>query len=89
MEIDTIKDLTIEIIMLKAQEEEECNQILASLSAKVYERVNEINNAVQVIGKYDFIMAKGKYSVAIGGNEITITDNEVVDLKKSKTSNAG
>lgn len=84
VEIDTIKDLTIEIIMLKAQEEEECNQILASLSAKVYERVNEINNAVHVIGKYDFIMAKGKYSVAIGGNEITITDNEVVDLKKAR-----
>ena len=84
IEIDAIKDLTVEIIMLKAQEEEECNQILWALSAKVLERAAEINNAIHIIGKYDYIMAKGKYSVAIGGNEIEIRDDEVVDLKKAR-----
>lgn len=84
VEIDSIKDLTIEIIMLKAQEEEECIQILGELSQKVYSRIGEIKSAVQIIGKYDFILAKGKYSVAIGGNEIDIRDDEVVDLKKAR-----
>jgi len=84
IEIDSIKDLTVEIIMLKAQEIEECNQILMALTEKISEKINEIRSAVHVIGKYDFIMAKAKYSVAIGGNEIEIRDDEVIDLKKAR-----
>jgi len=84
VEIDTIKDLTVEIIMLKSQEEEECTQILRVLSGKIDERNNEIRSAIHIIGKYDFIMAKGKYSVNIGGNEIDIRDDEVINLKKAR-----
>lgn len=84
VEIDSIKDLTVEIIMLKAQEDEECNQILMALSELISNRLDEIKSAIHVIGKYDFIMAKGKYSVAIGGNEIEIRDDEVIDLKQAR-----
>jgi MutS2 family protein len=84
VEIESISDLTVEIIMLKAQEVEECNQILMRLSESVNERSPEIWNAIQILGKYDFIMAKGKYSVAIGGNEIEITDDERIDLIKAR-----
>lgn len=84
VEIDTIKDLTVEIIMLKAQEEEECNQILMRLSNLVYESINGIKDAVFIIGKYDFIFAKGKYSIAIAGQEIKITDDEKIHLIKAR-----
>jgi dsDNA-specific endonuclease/ATPase MutS2 len=84
VEIDEIKDLTVEIIMLKAQEDEECNQILWRLSGLISEQLNSINDAVFIIGKYDFIFAKAKYSIAIGGNEINITDDEVIHLKKAR-----
>ncbi len=84
VEIDSIKDLTVEIIMLKAQEAEECYQILMTLSGKVLERANEIGNAIHIIGKYDFIMAKGKYSISIGGNPIEIRDDETIHLKKAR-----
>jgi len=84
IEIESIKDITVEIIMLKAQEVEECNQILMRLSALVNERVDEIWNAIHILGKYDFIMAKAKYSVAIGGNEIDITDDETINLLKAR-----
>lgn len=84
VEIDSIKDLNVEIIMLKAQEEEACNEILRRLSDLVFGHVNGINDAVHIIGAYDFIFAKAKYSVAIGGNEIKIRDDEVIDLKKAR-----
>jgi dsDNA-specific endonuclease/ATPase MutS2 len=70
--------------MLKAQEEEECNQILRMLSGKINENLNAISDAVFIIGKYDFIFSKGKYSVAIGGNEIEIRDDETINLKKAR-----
>ncbi|MBI9011421.1 MAG: endonuclease MutS2 [Clostridiales bacterium] len=84
VEIDEIKDLTVEIIMLKAQEEEECNRILWMLSGLILDNINGINDAVFIIGKYDFIFAKGKYSVSIGGREIEIRDDEVINLKKAR-----
>ncbi len=84
VEIDSIKDLTVEIVMLRAQEKEECNQILMTLSGMIFENLNSISDAIFIIGKYDFIFAKGKYSVAIGGNEIDIGDNEIINLKKAR-----
>lgn len=84
IEIDTIKDLTVEIIMLKSQEEEECYQILRTLSGMIFENINAIGNAIKIIGAYDFIFAKGRYSVSISGNEIDIRDDEVIDLKKAR-----
>ncbi len=84
VEIESIKDYTVEIIMLKAQEEEECNQILKRLSDLINQRLTDVKNAIHILGKYDFIMAKGKYSVAIGGNEIEIRDDEIIDLKKAR-----
>jgi dsDNA-specific endonuclease/ATPase MutS2 len=84
MEIDAVKDLTVEIIMLKAQEEEECNRILMTLSGMIYDNKNPIGDAIHIIGAYDFIFAKGRYSVAIGGNEIDIRDDEIIDLKKAR-----
>lgn len=82
VEIDGIKDLTVEIIMLKSQEEEECNKILMTLSRMILDNMNAISDSIHIIGAYDFIFAKAKYSVAIGGNEINIKDDEIIDLKK-------
>lgn len=84
IEIDSIKDLTIEIIMLKSQEEEECIRILMMLSGMIFENINTIRDSIHIIGTYDFIFAKGKYSVEIGGNEIVIRDDEIIDLKKAR-----
>lgn len=84
VEIDAIKDLTVEIIMLKSQEVEECNQILWRLAGMISEHLQGIQDAIFIIGKYDFIFAKAKYSLAIGGNAINITDNEVIDLKQAR-----
>lgn len=84
VEIDEIKDLTVEIIMLKAQEVEECNRILMVLSNLIGDQLMAIKDSIYVIGKYDFIFAKGKYSIAIGGREIDITDDEVIHLNKAR-----
>ena len=52
IEIDAIKDLTVEIIMLKSQEDEECNQILWSLTGRINEELNAISDATYIIGRW-------------------------------------
>ncbi|MBS7528264.1 endonuclease MutS2 [Fusibacter paucivorans] len=84
IEIESIKDLTVEIIMLESQEREECYQILKRLTQSILEHHDAIVAAIQIVGKYDFIMAKGKYTIAIGGYPIDITDNEIIHLKKAR-----
>jgi dsDNA-specific endonuclease/ATPase MutS2 len=84
MEIDSIKELTVEIVMLKAQEVEECNVILMRLSNLVFEHIQGIKDAIYILGKYDYIFSKAKYSIAIGGNEIEIRDDESIKLKKAR-----
>lgn len=84
IEIESIKDLTVEIIMLKAQEVEACNVVLMTLSNMIGDKMQQIRDAVFVIGKYDFIFAKAKYSIAIGGRTLEITDDEVIHLNKAR-----
>jgi dsDNA-specific endonuclease/ATPase MutS2 len=84
IEIDAIKDLTIEIVMLKAQETEICYQILCDLTERINLIEDRIVQAVHIVGKYDFIMAKAKYAASIHGRAITITDDEVINLKKAR-----
>lgn len=84
VEIESIRDYSIEMVMLKSQEEEECYQILKSLSQMILGNIQGIRNALQIVAGYDFVFAKGKYSIAIGGNEIEIRDDEVIDLKKAR-----
>jgi dsDNA-specific endonuclease/ATPase MutS2 len=84
IEIDSIKDLTVEIMMYKSQEEEECYQILRTLSGLVLEHMDSIKGAVRIVANYDFIFSKAKYSVAIAGNEIEIKDDETIHLLKAR-----
>lgn len=84
IEIASISEYTVEIVMLQSQEEEECQQILMTLSNAIADKLHDIWNAIHIIGKYDFIMAKARYSLDIGGNEITITDDECINLKKAR-----
>jgi len=84
MELDSIKDFNVEIVMLRAQEVEECYEVRKRLSDMLGENIDSIGAAVNTIGKYDFIFAKAKYSISIGGNEIKITDDEVISLKKAR-----
>jgi dsDNA-specific endonuclease/ATPase MutS2 len=84
IEIESIKDLTVEIIMLESQEREECYQILKRLTESMLTYHDALVAAIQIIGKYDFIMAKGKYAVAIGGYPIALSDDESIVLKKAR-----
>lgn len=83
IEIDSIKDLTVEIMIYKSQEEEECYQILRKLSSMVLEHIDSIKGAINIIAKYDFIFSRAKYSIDIGGKEIEIRDDETINLKKA------
>jgi len=69
-----VSKFTSELMKLKEDEANEEYQILSYLTGLVREYINEIKTNVEVIGLYDMIFAKAKYSISIGGISPDIND---------------
>ncbi|MBP1925320.1 dsDNA-specific endonuclease/ATPase MutS2 [Sedimentibacter acidaminivorans] len=69
-----VSKFTSELMKLKEDESNEEYQILSYLTGLVREYINEIKTNVEVIGLYDMIFAKAKYSISIGGISPDIND---------------
>ena len=69
-----VSKFTSELMKLKEDELNEEYQILSYLTGLVREYINEIKTNVEVIGLYDIIFAKAKYSISIGGISPDIND---------------
>ncbi len=63
LEPTTVTKHTLELEVLKVEEQVEVFKILATLTALVYSRLFDLKMNVEVIAKYDMIFAKAKYSV--------------------------
>lgn len=68
----------------KIKEHEEIERILAELSAQVGEHAAEIATNEKIMAKIDFIMAKGKLSVSMKGQEPFINDKQYIDLRNAR-----
>ncbi|MCG0056809.1 hypothetical protein L6R34_31065, partial [Escherichia coli] len=58
----SITKLNAELAILKAEEEVEEYQILASLTGLVLEKLADIHINLELISQYDMVFAKAKYS---------------------------
>jgi len=74
IEPSIVSKFTSELIKLKEDESNEEYQILSYLTGLVREYINEIKTNVDVIGLYDMIFAKAKYSISIEGISPDIND---------------
>ncbi len=84
MEPSAITKLTNELSILKAQEESEEYQILATISGYIALHIKEIKINLEVMAEYDFVFAKAKYSNSINGIEVKINNNDYIKIVKGK-----
>ncbi|WP_019227012.1 endonuclease MutS2 [Sedimentibacter sp. B4] len=80
IEPSMVSKLTAELMQLRAEESNEEYQILCYLTGMVREYINELKTNVEVIGLYDMILAKAKYSISIGGISPDINDYGYINI---------
>lgn len=73
-----------EVRRLKADEQREIERILGELSAAVRAVAQESLISTEALGRLDFIMAKGRYSVALDGLTPVILNEPRLELKKAR-----
>ena len=79
-----ISKLNAELATLKAEESMEEYQILATISGTIYEEVRQININIELIGQYDMIFAKAKFSKRMDGIEPKLNNHGYIKLKNCK-----
>lgn len=67
MTLTSVEALTSELEVLRLEEENECFQILSTLSGIILLEEEAVEQNIQLMGQIDFIFAKSKYSIDIKG----------------------
>ncbi|MFF0825443.1 DNA mismatch repair protein MutS [Brevibacillus sp. NPDC003359] len=84
MEPTEISSVQFELTALKAEEEREVMKVLMQLSAFAEEYMHELAVNVETVGMYDFLFAKAKYALAIGGANVELNDKGIIDVKEAR-----
>ncbi|MBD7910089.1 MULTISPECIES: endonuclease MutS2 [Clostridium] len=76
----SLVNLNNEIKELKLKEQAEIERILLELSRKVRDNVDVLESDMKILLQFDFIFAKGKYSLSINGIIPEVNSDGVFDL---------
>ncbi|WP_066504240.1 endonuclease MutS2 [Abyssisolibacter fermentans] len=79
-----IVNMNNELNQLRLEEEEEIKRILSELSAMIAEVVDEISTNVKLLGKIDFIFAKGKLALDMDAIKPKLNNEGYVSIKKAR-----
>ncbi len=79
-----VQPLVDELVTLRALEEDLVYKVLAGLTSMVLEREREIRITVEAMACCDFALAKGRYSLEIGGVEPTIFTEPFLNLTSAR-----
>ncbi|MFI2855704.1 DNA mismatch repair protein MutS [Paenibacillus sp. JSM ZJ436] len=74
--------LSGELSLLQADEAREENIILSLLTAKAEAHLTELAHNAEAVGQYDYILARGKYGLSIGGQPVKLNDEGVISLRQ-------
>ncbi|MEA3313469.1 MAG: endonuclease MutS2 [Caldisericota bacterium] len=69
-------------ISLKEKQEEE--RIIIEIEKETLARMDDLLSSLNVIEKLDFIFAKGKLSIFMDGNEVTLTDRKKIRIVQGR-----
>ncbi len=75
-----VKRLQDELDGLRLEEENEIYKILSGLTALVARQEREIHLNMETMIYYDFLLAKGKYSRAIGGKAVKLNTGDYIKI---------
>lgn len=84
IEPEVIVNLNNQLRELELAEKVEVERILAELSSRVNEHYHGLKNNQKLLINLDYIMAKGKLSIALGGSEPTINEDNILDIKQGR-----
>ncbi len=84
IEPQTIVNLNNELRELELSEQAEIARILAELSSAVAEEKYDIQNNQELLIRLDFLMAKGKFSRSMDGEEPIIDDSGCLVIKQGR-----
>lgn len=80
----SIVNMNNELRELKLKEREEIERILSELSSFIGEVADEIISNGKILGKVDFIFAKGKLSFSMKAIEPTISEDKSLNIKNGR-----
>ncbi|MBR1993442.1 MAG: endonuclease MutS2, partial [Firmicutes bacterium] len=84
IEPQAIVNLNNELRQLELDEKAEINRILAELSEGVSEVYHDLKNNQNLLLQLDIFMAKGRLSLAMGGEEPEINEDGILELKSAR-----
>lgn len=83
IEPQPIVNLNNELRQLELDEKAEINRILAELSDGVSEHYHDLVNNQRLLLELDLFMAKGRLSIAMGGEEPEMNEDGIMELKSA------
>ncbi|MFC5471621.1 endonuclease MutS2 [Cohnella suwonensis] len=76
--------LQYELSELRAEETREESRILALLTGEAESYAHELGVNVEAVGHYDFLFAKAKWGLSIGGSSPELNDVGFIDLRQAR-----
>lgn len=84
IEPSEVAGLQYELSALRSEEAREESQILAQLTGVAESYAYELNVNLETVGHYDFLFAKAKWGLAIGGTAPKLNDDLVIDIREGR-----
>jgi DNA mismatch repair protein MutS2 len=84
VEPSELAGLQMDLSALRVEETREETQILAQLSGEVEAYTYELTVNLDTVGHYDFLFAKAKWGLSIGGIAPELSDNRAIDLRGAR-----
>lgn len=84
VEPSELAGLQMDLSALKLEENREEAQILARLTGEVETYSYELSVNQDTVGHYDFLFAKAKWALAIGGVAPELNEDRVIDLREAR-----
>ncbi len=84
VEPSNVSKISMELISLRSEEAIEEYKILSYLTELIYDKISEIKLNIEIIGEYDMVFAKAKYSQNINGITPKINDRGYIKIKNGK-----
>ncbi|GAE05248.1 clostridial MutS2-related protein [Paenibacillus sp. JCM 10914] len=78
-----LQSLQMELHYLRADEIKEETKVLSELTALTEQHEQELRTNTDIVGIYDYIIAKGKYAVSIKGRNVTLNQEGFIHLKSA------
>lgn len=84
IEPTSVSKYTMELLALQAEEAVEEYKVLTYLTGLIYEYLEAVKLNLEVMGQFDMIVAKGKYSKGIDGRMPHINDHGMIKIVGGK-----